>query len=184
MKAICYTALFIVILIGCSDSAVTPVSTHTSEYYPLQVGNEWKYVETRYYDTIGIYKVSVVSEEVINGKTFYKVVDSAKIAEKTRGVRYERIENEKMYYTRSNDGEEILDIDFVNQDQSIGSFYGTLDKVEYKVDTFYNVKQINWLKADYSCFNQYAPNVGMIYSESMGYRKELIYAKIGDKIYQ
>ncbi|MBI3260043.1 MAG: hypothetical protein HYZ54_11290 [Ignavibacteriae bacterium] len=186
MKAVFFIILCLAVFTGCGDGAVTSPSNQSSEYYPLQIGNEWRYIETRNYnyDTVGIYKISVVSKEEINGKIYFKLSDSAKYAEKTRGERYERIEDEKLYYYKNGYSKEVLDIDFVNRDNSVGSFYGSLDKVEYPIGTFYNVKQINWLQVDYSSFNEYAPGIGLISSTSNGVRRELVYAKISDKIYQ
>src|SRR6185369_675930 len=116
----------------------------------------------------------------------YKLLDSSS-TDAQNSYRYERIENEKLYVY--NDNKETLYLDFESttiNTADIGYVSKISDNVAIPAGLFNKVKHVDWLSAqwDGAPSNKYAPNVGLITSAGMMGGKQLVYAKIGDKIYQ
>lgn len=186
MKAILLSILCIAALIGCGDSSSssnTPVLT--SEYYPLEVGNKWRYiVSSNIIDTVDIYNLTVESTELLNGKTYYKIANASEMNKRAVLYSYVRVENEKVYTFANN--METLAIDLVNIDTTVGYVYGTTNSLETRIGTFNTVKLVkrNDIDTKNTPYESYAPAIGLVFKADNTTASEIIYAKIGDKIYQ
>ncbi len=174
----------ITVLNGCSETPTSPnQSTLASEYYPLQIGNTWKYQILIRNTIVDSFDVSINSTQIFNGKTYFVVGKSSRNGKYAPS--YCRTENDKVYHY--SDGKEFATIDFATKDTTIGYVYETVDAVVSAVGTFNKVKNVTWIASAWDAEpykNSYVPNVGLIYSGSFGGETTLIYAKVGDKIYK
>ncbi|MBI3260044.1 MAG: hypothetical protein HYZ54_11295 [Ignavibacteriae bacterium] len=184
MKTIVLFALCIIFLYGCGDKLTSPpTSVESKVYFPLETGNIWHYSEKGFIwdDTL---IVTVSNSKIFNRKTYYEVKREYIVKDIKPAIDYYRTENNKVYLYRVN--KDSLYIDFVNKDTTVGYVYSTADNVVTKVGTFDKVKNVGWPASafDGAPVNSYAPNVGLISSVGEGPSYELIYAKLGDKIYK
>lgn len=184
MKAILLSIICLAVLCSCGDSTLSqPESSQSTEYFPLHIGDTWKYavVGMVWNDTL---TVTIKGTKTFNGKTYFEVSKSFEIRDVKPFVEYYRTENDKVYTYENNS--DNLSIDFVNKDTTVGYVQSTNDNVTTKVGIFNKVKTVAWRASavDGAPYNAYAPNIGLISSYIEGPSYEIIYAKIGDKVYK
>lgn len=184
MKTILLSIICLAVLCSCGDSTLSqPESVQSTEYFPLHIGDTWKYavVGMVWNDTL---TATIKGTKTFNGKTYYEVSKSFVIRDVKPFLEYYRTENDKVYtYENSSDN---LFIDFVNKDTSVGYVYSLSDNIITKIGTFNNVKNVQWRASavDGAPYNAYSPNIGLISSYIEGPSYEIIYAKVGDKVYK
>ncbi len=188
MKTFLFSILLCAFLGSCGDNAISPPATvESSEYFPLQIGNKWKYQELVGSDIRDTLVLTVEGTHEYGGKTYFYVsgVHEGKLDFLTQ--EFYRIENSKVYEYNTYDSKEYLFVDFVNKDTTSGYVYETKNSVSSSVGIFDKVKNVTWYAAAWDAApykNSYAPNIGLLYSGQFYSQSKLIYAKIGDKIYQ
>ncbi|MBI3260042.1 MAG: hypothetical protein HYZ54_11285 [Ignavibacteriae bacterium] len=187
MKTIILSILCLAVLIGCNDTPSSPnQSVLTSEFYPLEVGNTWKYLVTSIStgDTTDIYSLTVESTETINGKVYFKIANSSEIHKRAVTYSYQRVENDKVYIY--DNFFENLSIDFTSGDSTAGYVYGVTDSVGTAIGAFDSVYLVRSKASEFdgAPYESYALKVGLIFRSFQRTTSEIIYAKIGDKIYK
>ncbi len=183
MKASILFVLSIVTLIGCSDTSSSPNNSEaTSEYYPLEVGNTWKYVVLdNVGDTIDVYSLKVEATEVLNMRKYFKISNSSERLKRAVTYSYQRVDKDRVY-TFDNYFENLT-IDFTNSDSTAGYVYGVTDSIGTAIGTFNNVNLVKTADSEFDS-ESYAPKLGLIFRAQFGKTSEIVYAKIGDKIYK
>ncbi len=185
MKVFILLVSCITFLCSCGDKIVSPPeAVDTYEYFPLQIGDTWKYNGIGFLNQGDILTMTIDGTQEFNGKTYFRMTKSYKLSPALEAPDYFRIENDKVYMLIEK--KDVLFIDFVNRDTTVGYVYSTEDSVVTKVGTFNKVKNVGWPASpvDGAPVNSYAPNIGLISSVIEGPSYTLIYAKIGNKIYQ
>lgn len=189
MKNILVTAAMLLLIIGCGSDPVAP-TFQAAEYFPLHVGDTWKYKSA--YNTI--YEYTIVSTEVSFGKTYYKMLKFHQGQQSDSS--YFRVENERVYslseYTTGSGvgsgDKEYIYIDFANKTNSTGGYVlSAEDSILTNVGIFYKPMTISWhgLFDHGSPDETYSPGIGLIKRrEIFGNSFDLIYAKVGGKVYQ
>lgn len=184
MKNIVLIVLCMVFLGSCGDSTLSqPESMQSTVYFPLQIGNTWKYCNLGEKVPTVVLIATVTSTIEINGKTYFVVTQTPK--NERYFPEYLRVENDKIY--KYQEDKEMLYIDFsINQSNVCGKVDTTEERVESRIGTLHNVKYVSFpgSGADAEPYNTYAPNVGLITTGYEGPTFELMYAKIGEKVYQ
>lgn len=192
MKTTIFLALIAVIVASCGDSTVNPpvVPTKAEVYFPLHVGDQWRYAEsmgTTVSDTL-IVTVDQIVE--FNGKKYYTVWSNWAL-KKTAIVSipyYLRTEGSRVY-SYFNESEELYaDFDRTTPDSiNKNSRYVTEKGVNVTVPAgmFSGCVATAAYSSMYDAmpFEKYAPNVGMIAREARGPQYHLTYAQVDGKIY-
>lgn len=185
MKNIFLSVAMLLLIIGCGSDPVAP-TFQAAEYFPLHVGDTWKYKDSH----SAIFEYSVVSTDVLLGKSYFKMLKSY------QGQPYDslyfRTENERVYFVRhystGTGDKEYVYIDFTNgKDSTAGYVKSTEDSIQLQAGMFYSAKTVSW----YGVFDEgppdetYSSGIGLIKRrETFGNSFDLIYAKVGGKVYQ
>ncbi len=135
-------------------------------------------------DTADIYNLTVESTELINSKTYYKIANASEMNKRAVLYSYVRVQNDKVYTFANN--VEALSIDFATIDSTVGYVYGSTDSLVTKIGSFNTVKLVkrNDIDTKDSPYESYAPAIGLVFKADNTTASEIVYAKIGDKIYQ
>jgi len=185
MKNILVTAAMLLLIIGCGSDPVAP-TFQAAEYFPLHVGDTWKYKDSH----SAIFEYSFVSTEVFSGKSYYKMLKyyQGQLSDSM----YYRVADSKVYlfrhYSTGLGDREYSYIDFANgKDSTAGYVKSTEDSIQLQAGMFYSAKTVSW----YGVFDEgppyetYSPGIGLIKRrEIFGNSFDLIYAKVGGKVYQ
>lgn len=174
--------LFVFTALTCSDNPVAPETG--SEFFPLNVGNWWRYTGTL--DMI----IRVEDKVKINNNFYYLLIKTYPESSDTMRLRYDNRERLMIWF----DGQEYLYIDFsLPEGSRWNSYYNFYGQIRNKglnstvpAGIFSNVTEIlfdNTLISDVYEFNRYAPGAGMI--SSSGFRRNfyLTQAQVNGNIY-
>lgn len=183
MRLIVFAILSVTFFISCSDTTTSPkITVETFEYYPLQIGNTWKYVVLdNTGDTVDVYNLTVETTEIVQSFNYFKISNSSERLKRAVTYSYQRVDKGKIY-TYDNFSDK-LSIDFTGADTTTGYVIGTADSLRTAIGTFDSVHLVRW-SATPLIGESYAPKVGRVFGYTQNTTSEIIYAKIGAKEYK
>jgi hypothetical protein len=173
-----FVAVMALLFISCSDNTFLPTTqlTKAEVYFPLHVGDEWRYFRVSGVNMGDSSLITCSGLEKIADKMYFKV-----------GKSYYRTEGDYVY--SYSEGKENLVINFST---AVADTSKPFAKYVYKTGDD-SVAAGSFMKCisatslstswDGGTFDDYAPNIGLIRQTGFKWRDELTYARINGKVY-
>ena len=184
MKKSGYIILTLLFIFGCRTNSENPLPSQSSDYFPLHVGDTWRYLQSFNNDTLDYLDVQVEGIKSFNGINYYQLSYKYEFKKIMIQDKYFRKDNGKVFIYR--DSTEKLYIDFFNRDTTAGYIYQKLDSLQTSIGLLRNIVSVAYpgSAVDAQPYEKYAQAVGLITSETEGPFLSIIHAKINGIIYQ
>lgn len=188
MKYLLIISLSLVLFSCKKEDEEEPVVS--TDYIPLQVGNEWQYIKDYFQNNIDYISINIEEKVTISDKIYYKLLINDTYLDVPPQELLIRKANDGKYYQYKDGQEHIyrifedgLYLDITYEGEKLNC-YSSEDKFETEIGEFDNVKivAVGEVEVDGGYTDIYSSGYGLIEKYWFGGRWELNYLKVGDKV--